>query len=478
MSTPTTLATDAASACIKIKGALADEAALRKVFAADRLNPSKLVEGCIEAGCPITGLELRGLLTMLWDGIGELEIGSDALVKAVLEAPSPPSVTPPTVQLDDAEVLVVDVADPAPQAEGAAAAEPPPSVPASMVPPPTSAPVWESFEPAASTLPKRQQHEHYTRQAQQAPYATMPVAIAPLFGPEHVRAPEDGNEAIYFDPRMSSAGRAAFLAHRARKGAAGKPSLGGVAPAAGASHLGSDASSRPSTATAARRGRSRRRPDGAAREAFDACATAAPDAALASTRRGPLEACRRPARRSLSAMAAAAAVGAGACAHATLPAEQMLERRMAERERLGPRCGGLRAAPTQMRNPPGSCAKWVRRRGRRARHELGERRRHAALLAARCWLGTAEECVAVHVRLGVRRCRRHRSYFRRGQRPLSAHMDSVNEARFQTNRANRARERSRSGECCDDVGARSRLVAVVWEGGAREQRCRGDQHSI
>ena len=278
MSTPTTLATDAASACIKIHGALADEAALRKVFAADRLNPSKLVEGCIEAGCPITGLELRGLLTMLWDGIGELEIGSDALVKAVLEAPSPPSVTPPTVQLDDAEVLVVDVADPAPQAEGAAAAEPPPSVPASMVPPPTSAPVWESFEPAASTLPKRQQHEHYTRQAQQAPYATMPVAVAPMFGPEHVRAPEDGKEAIYFDPRMSSAGRAAFLAHRARKGAAGKP-CSAAAPAAGAS-LASDASSRPSRPP--RRGGfgPGGAPDGAAREAFDACATAAPDAAL------------------------------------------------------------------------------------------------------------------------------------------------------------------------------------------------------
>ena len=342
MSTPTTLATDAASACIKIKGALADEAALRKVFAADRLNPSKLVEGCIEAGCPITGLELRGLLTMLWDGIGELEIGSDALVKAVLEAPSPPSVTPPTVQLDDAEVLVVDVADPAPQAEGAAASEPPPSVPASMVPPPTSAPVWESFEPAASTLPKRQQHEHYTRQAQQAPYATMPVAIAPMFGPEHVRAPEDGNEAIYFDPRMSSAGRAAFLAHRARKGAAGKPSLGGVAPAAGASHLGSDASSRPSTGHRGEAGSVQEALLMAPREKPSTPAPRPPQTPpfALDFAEGPLESLPAPPPvKSLSAMAAAAAVGAGQrrAPYATLPAEQeMLERRMAERERLGP----------------------------------------------------------------------------------------------------------------------------------------------
>ena len=59
MATPTTLATDAASACIKIKGALTDEAALRKIFAAERLNPSKLVEGCIEAGCRCFARDVR-----------------------------------------------------------------------------------------------------------------------------------------------------------------------------------------------------------------------------------------------------------------------------------------------------------------------------------------------------------------------------------------------------------------------------------
>lgn len=234
-------ATSAATALVRLRAALGDsvESTMDALPSTKFISPLQLADCFDQANCALFPQELRGLMTMLADWSGhDIRVPVDRFRAAVMEAPAPPpAVDEPMMTLEDYEEEAAAAPPPA--------AEDPASAPASEEPAagagssarfmPWETP-WESPEPPAPGLSRAEQRQHFVRQARAAPWATMPLSVAPQFEGECVR-PAGAPALAWADGRTaresSSAGHftgattaaeAAVAARQAGKGAAGRGS--------------------------------------------------------------------------------------------------------------------------------------------------------------------------------------------------------------------------------------------------------------
>ena len=235
-------AASAATALVRLKAALGDsvESTMDALPSSKFISPLQLADCFDHANCALFPQELRGLMTMLADWSGhDIRVPVDRFRAAVMEAPAPPppAADDPMMTLEDYEEEAAPAPPPVPEAPAPASASEQPAAGAGSSARfmPWETP-WEAPEPPAPGLSRAEQRQHFVRQARAAPWAIMPLSVAPQFEGERVR-PAGAPALAWADGRTaresSSAGHftgattaaeAAIAARQAGKGAAGRGS--------------------------------------------------------------------------------------------------------------------------------------------------------------------------------------------------------------------------------------------------------------
>jgi len=222
-------AATASPALIRLRGALADDSAVREHFSDRRLTPMLLAERCNAVDTPLHSAEIRALLLLFGDPGAVID--GKALAEAIIAAPQPLEAKP--VSLDLTQAVGSELPPSLPPA--------PPSVPAALTSslpdgwaPPIDPPVDGRAE----------QRDWLTQQQRPAPYAVLPEGVAPqwpeertrpdknaigesLTHPLHLETPRTIGGRGYSDGYLgeTAAAYAARMAMKSGMGAAGKGSV-------------------------------------------------------------------------------------------------------------------------------------------------------------------------------------------------------------------------------------------------------------